>query len=79
MASSPITSWEVDGETVETASDFILGGSKITVLVIAAMNIKEIKSCKNCFYKSGIKLKFNNRKSVGILNYLKIKQYTSIK
>ena len=30
MASSPITSWQVDGETVETASDFILGGSKIT-------------------------------------------------
>src|SRR5574340_925920 len=30
MASSPITSWEIDGETVETASDFILGGSKIT-------------------------------------------------
>ena len=30
MASRPITSWEVDGETVETASDFILGGSKIT-------------------------------------------------
>ena len=29
MASSPITSWEVDGETVETVSDFILGGSKI--------------------------------------------------
>ena len=30
MASGPITSWEVDGETVETVSDFILGGSKIT-------------------------------------------------
>ena len=30
MASSPITSWEIDGETVETRSDFILGGSKIT-------------------------------------------------
>ena len=30
MASSPITSWEIDGETVETESDFILGGSKIT-------------------------------------------------
>ena len=29
MASSPIASWEIDGETVETASDFILGGSKI--------------------------------------------------
>ena len=31
MASGPITSWEIDGETVETVSDFILGGSKIIV------------------------------------------------
>ena len=30
MASNPTTSWEIDGETVETVSDFILGGSKIT-------------------------------------------------
>ena len=30
MASGPITSWEIHGETVETVSDFILGGSKIT-------------------------------------------------
>ena len=30
MASSPITSWQVDGETVETVTDFIFGGSKIT-------------------------------------------------
>ena len=30
MTSGPITSWEIDGETVETVSDFILGGSKIT-------------------------------------------------
>ena len=30
MASGPFTSWEIDGETVETVSDFILGGSKIT-------------------------------------------------
>ena len=30
VASGPITSWELDGETVETVSDFILGGSKIT-------------------------------------------------
>ena len=32
MASSPITSWEIDGETVETVSDFIVGGSKITAV-----------------------------------------------
>ena len=31
MASSSITSWQIDGETVETVADFILGGSKITV------------------------------------------------
>ena len=31
MASGPITSWEIDGETVETVSDFILGGSKIGI------------------------------------------------
>ena len=30
MASGPITSWKIDGETVETVSDFILGGSKVT-------------------------------------------------
>ena len=30
MASGPITSWEIDGETLETVSDFIFGGSKIT-------------------------------------------------
>ena len=30
MASGPITSWEIDGETMETVSDFLLGGSKIT-------------------------------------------------
>ena len=32
MASGPITSWQIDGETVETVVDFILGGSKITVM-----------------------------------------------
>ena len=32
MASGPITSWQIDGETVETVSDFILGGSKITAV-----------------------------------------------
>ena len=31
VATGPITSWEIDGETMETVSDFILGGSKITV------------------------------------------------
>ena len=40
MASGPITSWEIDGETVETMSDFILGGSKSLQMVIVAMKIK---------------------------------------
>ena len=42
MASGPITSWEIDGETVETVSDFILGGSKITA---DADCTHEIKRC----------------------------------
>ena len=40
MASSPITSWEIDGETVETVSDFILGGSKITADADCSHEIK---------------------------------------
>ena len=39
-ASDPITSWEIDGETVETVSDFILGASKSLHMVIAAMKLK---------------------------------------
>ena len=41
MASGPITSWEIDGETVETVTGFILGGSKIMQMVIAAMKLKD--------------------------------------
>ena len=44
MASSPITSWEIDGETVETVSDFILGGSKSVQMVTAAMKLKDAYS-----------------------------------
>ena len=44
MASGPITPWDVDGETVETVSDFIFGGSKITAEVIAAMKLKDAYS-----------------------------------
>ena len=40
MASGPITSWEIDGETVESVSDFILGGSKITADVDCSHEIK---------------------------------------
>ena len=41
MASGPITSWEIDGETVETVSDFILGAAKSLQMVIAAMKLKD--------------------------------------
>ena len=41
MASGPITSWEIDGETVETVSDFILGAPKSLQIVIAAMKLKD--------------------------------------
>ena len=46
MASSPITSWQIDGETVETVSDFILGGSKTLQMVTAAMKLKDACSLK---------------------------------
>ena len=41
MASGPITSWQIDGETVETVSDFILGSPKSLQMVIAAMKLKD--------------------------------------
>ena len=44
MASGPITSWEIDGETVETVSDFIFGGSKITADGDCSMKLKDAYS-----------------------------------
>ena len=44
MASGPITSWELDGETVETVSGFIFGASKSLQIVIAAMKLKDAYS-----------------------------------
>ena len=44
MASGPITSWEIDGETVETVTDFILGAPKSLQMVIAAMKLKDTYS-----------------------------------
>ena len=45
MASGPITSWQIDGETVETVTDFIFGGSKIfNFMVTAAMKLKDAYS-----------------------------------
>ena len=44
MASGPITLWEIDGETVETVSDFIWGAPKSLQMVIAAMKLKDAYS-----------------------------------
>ena len=44
MASGPITSWEIDGEAVETMADFILGVPKSLQMVIAAMKLKDAYS-----------------------------------
>ena len=44
MASGPMTSWETDGETVETVSDFIFGAPKSLQMVIAAMKLKDAYS-----------------------------------
>ena len=44
VASGPITSWQIDGETVETVSDFTFLGSKITAMVTAAMKLKDAYS-----------------------------------
>ena len=44
MASGPITSWQVDGEIMETVSDFILGGSKITAFVDCSIQLKSAHS-----------------------------------
>ena len=44
MASGPITSWEIDGETVETVSDFIFWAPKSLQMVIAAMKLKDAYS-----------------------------------
>ena len=44
MASGPITSWEIDGETVETVSDFIFWAPKSLQMVTAAMKLKEAYS-----------------------------------
>ena len=52
MASGPITSWELDGETVETVSDFILGGSKITAHGDCSHEIKKrLASWKKTYEK----------------------------
>ena len=44
MASGPITSWQIDGETVETVADFIFLGPKSLQMAVAAMNLKDAYS-----------------------------------
>ena len=49
MASNPITSWEIDGETVETVSDFIFWAPKSLQIVTAAMKLKDAYSLEGKF------------------------------
>ena len=49
MASRPITSWEIDGETVETVSDFIFGAPKSLQIVTAAMKLKMLTPWKESY------------------------------
>ena len=49
MASGPITSWEIDGETVETVSDYFWGLQKSLHMVIAAMKLKDAYSWKESY------------------------------
>ena len=50
MASGPVSSWEIDGETVETVSDFILGAPKSLQMVTAAMKLKDAYSLEEKFW-----------------------------
>ena len=52
MASSPITSWQIDGETMETVTDFISLGSKITMMVTASMNLKDTSSLEGKLWQT---------------------------
>ena len=49
MASGPITSWQIDGEEVETVSDFILGAPKSLQMMIAAMKLKDVTPWKESY------------------------------
>ena len=54
MASSPITSWQINGETVETVSDFILGAPKSLQMVTAAMKLKDAYSLEGKLWPTWI-------------------------
>ena len=49
MASGPITSWEIDGETIRTVTDFILGAPKSLQMVTAAMKLRRLASWKKSY------------------------------
>ena len=62
MASGPITSWEIDGETVETVSDFILGGpTKSLQIVTAAVKLKDAYSLHGTKVMTNLDSIFNSR------------------
>ena len=50
MVSGPITSWEIDGETVETVTDFILGAPKSLQMLTAAMKLKDAYLGKYAYF-----------------------------
>ena len=52
MASDPITSWQIDGETIETVTDFIFLGSKITADMAAAMKLKDTCSLEEKLWQT---------------------------
>ena len=52
MASSPITSWQIDGETVETVTDFILGAPKSLQMLTAAMDLKDACSLEEKLWQT---------------------------
>ena len=59
MASGPITLWEIDGETVETVADFILGGSKSLQMVTEAMKLKDVYSLEEKLWPTGNPLHYS--------------------
>ena len=52
VASSPINSWQIDGETVDTVADFILGGSKITRTSLVAQMVKRLPAMRETWVQS---------------------------
>ena len=52
IAFGPITSWEIDGETVETVADFIFGAAKSLQMVIAVMKLKDTYSLEGKLWKT---------------------------